>query len=153
MKLTPRQIEVLTEIFEGRKFDWRDMTPAQRRGRSRVIDNMRGWNVKRSILKSKSDEITAFGLRALEPHYADKERIAAAIAMREGLENEREKAEAEAKREREENMRRMAARRNEKLIKGYRGVLADFNVDVADKPDDFVLKLGNRIAEIEMSGG
>lgn len=149
MKLTPRQIEVLTEIFDGTEPDWRGMTPAQRNGRRRVTDDMRGWNVKNCILEAKTREITLRGLTALEPHYADKVKIAAAIEARRRLEDEREEAERIAKQEREEATQHRIAEREAKLIAGYRRILADHHFDVDGKPDDLILSVGQSICDFE----
>lgn len=147
-KLTPREIEVLTEEFDGTAPDWRDLTPAQRNGRRRVLDGLRGWNIKMSCIDRKG-EITLRGLEALEPHYSDMAKIAAAINARRNLEDEMEEAERRAKQEREEMRLRMIEARKAKLIAGYRRILSDHHLDVAGKPDDLILSVGDAIVNFE----
>ena len=152
-KLTPRQIEVLTEIFEGREPNWREMNAAQRNGRRRVVDGMRGYSFQHSIIHAKTGEITSRGLKALEPHYPDKSRMAAAIEKRRSHEEALEAEVERLKREREEAERGRISSRNAKLIEGYRRILADHHIDVTGAPDDLVLTLGNAIADFEMRVG
>jgi hypothetical protein len=149
MKLTPRQIEVLTELFDAVEIDWRAMTPAQRTGRNRVIDDMRGWNVKNCILEAKTREITLRGLQALEPHYPDKPKIAAAIEARRELEDEREESARIEKQQKEEADQRRIAARRAKLVAGYRRILADHHFDLTDKPDDLIFNVGTAIYDFE----
>lgn len=149
MKLTPRQIEVLTEKFDGTEPDWRGMTAAQRNGRRRVLEDMRAYDPKRGCIESRSGEITLLGLMSLEPHYADRPKIAAAIEARRRLEAEREVAAEAEKRKRKEENRRRIADRNAKLIEGYRRILADHHFDVSGTPDDVILSVGNSIYEFE----
>jgi len=149
MKLTPRQIEVLTEIFDGITPDYREMTSAQRTGRNKVIDGLTGWNIKISAIEGKTREITAYGLRALEPHYPDKAKIALAFETRTKLEAEREAEKAREAQEREDASKRRLIARNAKLVEAYRRILTDHHFDIAGKPDDLVLSVGNRMAEFE----
>lgn len=148
MKLTPRQIEVLTEEFDGTGPNWRDLTRAQRNGRRRVLDDMRGWNIKISCI-DRGGAITLCGLLALEPHYADKPKIAAAIEARRQLEEEMEAARLREKEECEEATRRRIAARQTRLIEGYRRILSDHHFDTTGKPDDLILAVGNKIADFE----
>lgn len=149
MKLTPRQIEVLTEEFDGTSPEWRDMTPAQRNGRRRVLDDMRSYDAKRGCVESRSGAVTLLGLQALEPHYADKPKIAAAIEARRQLEAERdEAARIDAQRKADERARHIAVR-NAALVEGYRRILADCHFDLTGKPDDLILYLGARFYEFE----
>lgn len=149
MKLTPRQIQVLAEIFDGTEPDWRSMTRAQVVGRERVIRDMRGYNIERSALEPRARAITLCGLLALEPHYADKPKIAAAIEARREYEREQKQAAEREKAEREEASRQRIARRNAKLIEGYRRILADCHIPIDGVQDSLVLEVGNRIAEFE----
>jgi hypothetical protein len=149
MKLTPRQIEVLTEIFDGVEIDWRSMNSAQRNGRSRVIDGMRGWNVKNSVLEAKTREITLRGLRMLEPHYPDKAKITAAIEARRVLEDEREEAERLEKERRKVEEQERIARRRAKLVEGYRRILEHHHFDLTGKTDDLIYSVGAAIYDFE----
>lgn len=149
MNPTPRQIEVLTEIFEGKQIDYHDMTPSQRNGRRRVLDGMSAHNPKQAFLESSTRTITLRGLRALEPHYPDKAKIAAAIEVRAKLEDEREAAEALERRQRAEREQLRRSERAAALVKGYRAILEDHHFDAADRPDDLILSLGNSIADLE----
>ena len=147
-KLTPRQIEMLTEKFDGIKRDWRALTRAQQHGRDRVLDGMRGYG-RFALIERKTNETTLHGLLALEPHYADKPKIAAAIEARRTLEAGRAEAEQAAKQLAAEASERRVAARQVKLVEGYRRILADCHFDHASKPDDLILGMGNRIAEFE----
>jgi hypothetical protein len=152
-KLSPRQIEVLTELFEGTKPDRHAMTPAQRTGRNRVIANMTGYDFRRHLIESRTREITLYGLMSLEPHYPDKARIAAAIEARSQHEDAVEAERARNRLEKEQAERVRIARRNAELIQGYRRILADHYFNAADTSDNLVLSLGNAIAAFEARVG
>lgn len=147
-KLTPRQIEVLTEEFDGSSPVWGKMTPAQRTGRVRVLDSMRSYG-PHALIDARSKQITARGLAALEPHYADKPKIAAAIEARRNYEAElAETLRKEAQDLADQNARRIE-RRKAKLIEGYRRILADHHFDLKGMPDELILEAGNQLASFE----
>lgn len=148
MKLTLRQIETLTEEFDGTRPDWR--TPgwsrAKLNARGRLVDGMTGYR-RDSMIDRKSRQITVAGLTALKPHYGDQEKIDKAIAARRTYEDEIAAAKAKEEGDRAQHAAERRDARNAKLAEGYRRILGPYLAD--SLTDVEILALGDKIAAFE----
>jgi hypothetical protein len=147
MTLTPRQIEVLTDIFDNNprpNFD----TVAKRTGHYRVLNGLIGYD-KFAILERKTNEITAYGLRQLEPFYADKAKIGEAIAARTLFEAERDQKMLEERQTRQAAIDAAEARRVQKLIDDTREILTEAGIDTRSMQISEIKLIADRIIGLE----
>jgi len=150
MTLTPRQYDVLRDMFDGVKPAFE--TPAKARAYYKVAQDMIGYSPRAyrynfAFRGEPADmRITTAGLRMMSAKYPDVDKLQAAITEQEKFEADwtakRDAAKALADKEREDREReRIAAK-----VVAFKEVLAKFNIDASSMSDEVIYDFGQHIA-------
>jgi hypothetical protein len=142
VKITPRQIDILRDVFEDVKPSFG--TPAKSQAYYRIKSELNS-HTHRFLEKGV---LTVKGLEILRPHYADNQAIDRSIARRRIVEDKVRVDNEQKAKERNNLLAARDAERNTKLISAYSAALTEFGFRHDWLRNEKILELGNKIAHI-----